>query len=329
MLWIKSLFLQQVNSRFMEQRQSYLSTVVKGDMNLYEVRIFMLIVEQAQAVIEGEKLKDIIGKAFCSDRLNINFSVQMKRLVANRHHYDVVLDACEKLSKRFIKIRDEQGKRRLMSPFLYNIILEEGTGILRFSVAHWLVDYILDFTRGVCRYDLEVALSFRSPFVARLYMLCAGQSRKFAVSIDFLKQFLGVEDKYKQTAMFLKRCIDPAVKEIEKKNVSGFTYETVTGQRGKVEKLILIPVKRGQEAERRRLGQGSLSVFAPSVMTQYLAMTCGFSNRELTANKEVLGELAKKENWQEILARIVKFARAKENPKRYIIGTLKKELQKK
>ena len=321
--------MQQVNSRFMEQRQSYLSTVVKGDMNLYEVRIFMLIVEQAQAVIEGEKLKDIIGKAFCSDRLNINFSVQMRRLVANRHHYDVVLDACEKLSKRFIKIRDEQGKRRLMSPFLYNIILEEGTGILRFSVAHWLIDYILDFTRGVCRYDLEVALSFRSPFVARLYMLCAGQSRKFAVSIDFLKQFLGVEDKYKQTAMFLKRCIDPAVKEIEKKNVSGFTYETVTGQRGKVEKLILIPVKRGQEAERRRLGQGSLSVFAPSVMTQYLAMTCGFSNRELTANKEVLGELAKKENWQEILARIVKFARAKENPKRYIIGTLKKELQKK
>ena len=39
----------------MEQKQSYLSTVVKGDMNLYEVRIFMLIVEQAQAVIEGEK----------------------------------------------------------------------------------------------------------------------------------------------------------------------------------------------------------------------------------------------------------------------------------
>ena len=141
----------------MEQKQSYLSTVVKGDMNLYEVRIFMLIVEQAQAVIEGEKLKDIIGKAFSSDHLNINFSVQMKRLVANRHHYDVVLDACEKLSKRFVKIRDEQGKRRLMTPFLYNIILEEGSGILRFSVAHWLVDYILDFTRGVCRYDLQVA----------------------------------------------------------------------------------------------------------------------------------------------------------------------------
>lgn len=83
----------------MEQKQSYLSTVVKGDMNLYEVRIFMLIVEQAQTVIEGEKLKDIIGKAFCSDRLNINFSVQMKRLVANRHHYDVILDVCERLSK--------------------------------------------------------------------------------------------------------------------------------------------------------------------------------------------------------------------------------------
>ena len=311
----------------MEQKQSYLSTVVKGDMNLYEVRIFMLIVEQAQAVIEGEKLKDIVGKAFCSDRLNINFSVQMKRLVANRHHYEVVLDACERLSKRFVKIRDEQGGRRLMSPFLYNIILEEGSGILRFSVAHWLVDYILDFTHGICRYDLEVALSFRSAFVARLYMLCAGQTRKFAVSIEFLKQFLGVEDKYKQTAMFLRRCIDPAVSEIEKKNVSGFRYETVAGQRGKIEKLVIIPVKRGQEAERRRLGQGSLSVFAPSLLIQYLTMSCGFSNRELNANKEVLGELAKKENWQEIITRIVKFARAKDNPKRYIIGSLKKELK--
>lgn len=241
----------------MEQRQSYLSTVVKGDMNLYEVRIFMLIVEQAQTVIEGEKLKDIIGKAFSSDHLNINFSVQMKRLVANRHHYDVVLDACVKLSKRFVKIRDEQGKRRLMTPFIYNIIFEEGSGILRFSVAHWMIDYILDFTRGVCRYDLQVALSFRSAYVARLYMLCAGQTSKFVVSVAFLKTFLGVEEKYKQTAMFLRRCIDPAVKEIEKKNVSGFRYETITGQRGKVEKIVIIPVKRGEEKERRRLGQGS------------------------------------------------------------------------
>ena len=298
----------------MEQKQSYLSTVVKGDMNLYEVRIFMLIVEQAQTVIEGEKLKDIIGRAFSSDHLNINFSVQMKRLVANRHHYDVVLDACEKLSKRFVKIRDEQGKRRLMTPFLYNIIFEEGTGILRFSVAHWMIDYILDFTRGVCRYDLQ---------------LCAGQTSKFVVSVSFLKTFLGVEEKYKQTAMFLRRCIDPAVKEIEKKNVSGFRYETITGQRGKVEKIVIIPVKRGEEKERRRLGQGSLSVFAPSIMIQYLSMSCGFSNRELSANKEVLGEFAKLESWQEILARIVKFARSQETPKRYIIGAMKKEVQKK
>ena len=129
--------------------------------------------------------------------------------------------------------------------------------------------------------------------------------------------------------MFLRRCIDPAVKEIEKKGVSGFRYETVAGQRGKIEKLVIIPVKRGQEAERRRLGQGSLSVFAPSLLIQYLTMSCGFSNRELNANKEVLGELAKKENWQEIITRIVKFARAKDNPKRYIIGSLKKELKMK
>ena len=98
--------------------------------------------------------------------------------------------------------------------------------------------------------------------------------------------------------MFLRRCIDPAVKEIEKKNVSGFRYETITGQRGKVEKIVIIPVKRGEEKERRRLGQGSLSVFAPSIMIQYLSMSCGFSNRELSANKEVLGEFAKLESWQ-------------------------------
>ena len=253
----------------------------------------------------------------------------MNRLVANRHHYQVVLDACERLSKRFVKIRDEQGERLLMTPYLYNIVLEEGSGILRFSVAHWLVDYILDFTRGVCRYDLQVALSFRSAYVARLYMLCAGQTRKFIVTVSFLKTFLGVEEKYKQTAMFLHRCIDPAVKEIEKKNVSGFRYETITGQRGKVEKIVIIPVKRGEEKERRILGQGSLSVFAPGILVKYLSMSCGFSNRELSANKEVLGELAKKENWQEIITRIVKFARAKDNPKRYIIGSLKKELKKK
>ena len=64
-------------------------------------------------------------------------------------------------------------------------------------------------------------------------------------------------------------------------------------------------------------------------MIQYLSMSCGFSNRELSANKEVLGEFAKQESWQEILARIVKFARAQETPKRYIIGAMKKEVQKK
>lgn len=309
----------------MEQRQSYLSTVVRGDMSIYEVRIFMLIVEQAQVVIEGMKLKDIVGKAFSSDGLNINFSVQMKRLVANRHHYDVIEEACAKLAQRFIRYRDEKGARRLLTPFVYNIIIEEGTGVLRFSVAHWLVDYILDFTRGVCRYDLQVALSFRSAYVARLYMLCAGQSKKFVVGIDFLKSFLGVEDKYKLTSMFLKRCIDPAVKEIEKANVSGFIYEKVKGARGKVESLAIMPVKRGKEQERRMLGQGSLSVFAPHILIQYLSMSCGFTNRELSGNKENLARFAKLANWQDVLTRIVTAARKKGEGKRYIMGAIKAE----
>ena len=45
------LYLQQLKIIDMDQKQSYLSTVFKGDMNLYEDRIFLLIVEQAQAVI--------------------------------------------------------------------------------------------------------------------------------------------------------------------------------------------------------------------------------------------------------------------------------------
>ena len=71
-----------------------------------------------------------------------------------------------------------------------------------------------------------------------------------------------------------------------------------------------------------------MSAFAPLIMTQYLSMTCGFSSRELSANKETLGAFAKKQDWQVTLSRIAGFARAKENPKKYIIGAMKKELQK-
>ena len=41
----------------MEQKQSYLSTVVKGDMNLYEVRIFMLIVGAGTGSDRGRKVE--------------------------------------------------------------------------------------------------------------------------------------------------------------------------------------------------------------------------------------------------------------------------------
>ena len=45
--------------------------------------------------------------------------------------------------------------------------------------------------------------------------------------------------------------------------------------------------------------------------------------------KETLGAFARKQDWQVALSRIAGFARASENPKRYIIGAMKKELEKK
>ena len=58
--------------------QSYLTTVIRGDFSLYEVRIFVKIVEHANKLLKGKTVKEAMATGITADGITANITVKSK-----------------------------------------------------------------------------------------------------------------------------------------------------------------------------------------------------------------------------------------------------------
>lgn len=306
--------------------QGYTATMIKGDFSLYEIKILVKIVERVQEYLGNGCAKNYIGQSICQDGINYNFSLTIRELIPEQsRHYEDVKEALIRLQEKKLTYFDTKKQIWYSSPLAYNCFVEFGTGIARFSASKWVIDTILDFSKGFTRYEFVSAMALSSPYSVRWYMLSSSLSRPLCYDIDFLKEWLGVSDKYKQTGDFLKRCVDPAVKELELQNVNGFSYEKIY-KGNKIKSLRLIPRKREAVSTNELAAKVSASVWINPLLMNYLSLHCGFSSRELSAHKDLLHRFTKKPAWQDILMRIVERQRRGRFSKGYIINAIKGEV---
>lgn len=311
--------------------QSFYSVVLRSRLSLYEIRILLAIVERCNEGLRGTPASRHISEVLTSDGINYNFAIQIREILTDdSHHYDLVKSAALSLMSKIIEHDNAKLQKWSRTPIIYNCIMEEGSGTLRFSASKWFCDLILDFSKGFSRYNLTSAMRLTSTYSARMYMLVSSMSAPLVLTIDYLKSMFGVDGVnettkkpyYAQTRDFIKRVVEPSKTELDKEGINSFKFEEIR-EGNKITALRIIPIKNEQMSKSELAAQASLSAWCNPALRSYLITQCGFSSRELSAHKSLLFEFGKRVTWQDEILVISERARRKRAGKGYYINSIK------
>ena len=310
----------------MKLTQSFVFSVAAGDASLYELRIIFKIVEFAQPVLKGLYLAQNLTQ-LSHNYDNVHIKLPVSSLVADStHNYDVVRAACRNLMTKVYEVWDESNQSYFATPLIYNFYSQRGEGILHFYVARRVFDAILDFRRGYCQFELNIANSIKSANAARMYILMCSQPAPISFSIDYLKKMFGVQDKYKQTRDFIKRVIEPSRKELEAMHVSSFAYEAIkTGC--KVTSIRFTPIHRREHTTEELAAMVSVTALVDTEVRIFLINAFGFSVKELGAHKVLLEQFCKLPYKFDVLYSLRDRVRRKGKSKGYVIEALRSEVK--
>lgn len=310
--------------------QSYIMTTAKYDFSVYEKRILYRIVEMFQWTLEGKKLsgKFSLHKNLFDERV-VTMPISAFLTDEKDQNYARVKQALRDLRNKTFEFEDNK-KWKLVG------IIEkpsfDKSGFVEFEIQTEVFHAMVDFSKGYRKYELEVAMSFDSTYAMRFYELFSGQKRPISYRIEHLKLMFGIENKYKLNSDFIRYVIMPAKKELDCKSPFSFEFEPIKNGR-KIESIkfypIEIPENRDRELETRALvRKTALSWDLDKMTIDYLIQNFGFDKKEINNNRELF---VKAENELDLileLSRLRTKCEGKDNPKGYVIGTLKRMLKK-
>ena len=305
--------------------QSFLFSIGRCNLTIYEQRILCMIVKSARDRTARKLMKSEMY-AWNVDEDNLAISVAMRDILSDGdQHYERVMDAFQRLMTRRFSVIDSSNGSWFSTPIVYNVTHDARSGVVHFYVAAKLMGAILDFSKGYRQYSIDTALALPSPVAVRMYILMCGCSSPLTFSVDNLKSMFGVDDKYKQTADFIKKVIEPARKILDDENVTSFHFERIkTGT--KVTALKFYPIRRDVKSDNQLAAKISTSIYLNKDLQLYLMRVAGFSLRELSAHKVLLAEFAKINEAMAIIADICNRAAKRGRSKGWIISAIRSEL---
>lgn len=309
----------------MEIVQSFIYSVSRVQLSLYEQRILLKVIEHAQTVLKGKLVKNCLFRME-HDLDNVKIEVPVRYILSEgSKHYVGIKAAAIKLMGRRFEFWDSRTNAWYSSPLIYNVAYVEGGGLLSFYVSKMLFDVILDFSKGFCRYDLETALSLSSPYAVRMYALVASQTRPIVYTIGQLKKMFGVEDKYKQTRDFLIKVIDAAKKILDDAQCNSFTYSKIKNGK-KVESICIAPLKRRQLTADELAAKVSLKRLVDNEILVVLISYMGFTTKEISAHKILLNDFCKLPYATDTIYNIERRFRKGKKSKGYVIAAIRDEV---
>lgn len=309
----------------MEIVQSFLLSVTRVRLSLYEQRILTKIVEHGQTVIKG--LSALQYKYVTNPYNNETVEIPIRYILTDgSKDYAKVINACKALMTRQFEFYEPKTRTYYADTVVHNVKHVTGSGKITFMVSRVLYDVMFNFSMGYKVYDLEKALTLPTPYAVRMYVLLNNQKTPLTWEVRKLKEMFGVASKYKQTRDFIKKVIEPARVALINHSCNNFTYSRVMDGR-KVVALRFFPckVKEGEVKTYGDLGKEGLVNY--KAIQTILANDAGFTNRELHANRTTLLRFARLPQPAEILYAITDRAKRKQMNKGYIINAIKAEVR--
>lgn len=135
----------------MQLIQSYIFSVCRSSLSLYEQRIILRIVEHAQAMFREKTMKEIVGQKYAvSD--NIKITLMLRDMMSSGQqskHYDYVRDALVSLMSRKVDFWDTDKKIWYGTPVIYNCSIVKASGKAQFYVSCMFLCALLTSQRDI------------------------------------------------------------------------------------------------------------------------------------------------------------------------------------
>lgn len=314
--------------------QSYVFSRIRADVNRYEMRVILRLIETAQVYLNGEPIKRHLCKTECSEIEEIVEVPTVDLLPTGSHHYEYLYNALRNLCSKPIERFDPSENVWRVSPLLGMADVNKSTGTTKLYVRKWVWDAILDFTKGFVKFDFNVALSLKNPVACRLFFLVSGQKMPMRYPVEELKKMLGLNNPGYRTSELLSRVLTPAARELMESAPWYGELRPIREGR-KIVQIMIYPYEQPEFYSRgvyeKTLASKSGSAFGNHALYQYMRYTLGFSNIELRRNKMLLETFSQIESdCVGLCAEMAHRARKSGTEKRkaYVIGAMKSHVVK-
>jgi len=310
--------------------QSYIVTTARYDFSVYEKRIVYRLVENIQYLLKGEKLNE---KVRIDKSLYDLYSVEMPIAALlngeEDKNYSRTKNALLSMSTKVFQYEDAKEWKAI--PLIGYPKIRKYESIIHFKLHEDIYDALLNFSKGFKRFELQTAFTFESVYAMRFYELFSNQRTPLTFSIENLKLMFGVEKKYLNPSDFIRKVVETAKNELDKKSPYSFTYTALKTGR-KITSIKFFPVSLPQnikpEDETERLKkQISPSLLLEQQTYHYLKTHYHFSAPEMK-NNITLFQTAEKTipDLLMFMSEIKVKANRANNPKGYLINALRKKM---
>ena len=314
--------------------QSYVMTVMRYDAsNVILKRILTHIVNANQDFNEGVKYKGgvviNIDEDLFKDRY-YTFEIKSILMGETDKNHTRVKKAFRTLQTKIFEFDNKEEQDYFAIPFITGLRITRGVATFRMS--ELIYKAFVDYTKGYRKFEFELSLSMSSGYSMRLYELISGQIEPLTFEIKHLKQIFKLENNYKRVNDFIRYVIEPAKKELDEKSPYTFEYKiNKTGR--KFTSITFFPVYqpqfRNDDLERKELQkQVSPGMILGRQSTDYLKHSFDFTTAEIKQNIEIFTQASKKFDLIEFLSKVKPRANRANNPKGYVIASIKSQLKK-
>lgn len=206
--------------------QSYTLTAIRNNFGLYAQRLIVRIAEKMQYRLQDA---DFATKKITPTDKRLEWEFKVADIAMDNNNYAKVKADLRKVLDA--KIYYENSKYWEEGVLFTNIKYEDGNVSVKINDTYW--NLFIEFSKGYKRYELETALSLKSRYSLRLYQLLSENEQPITYTIEWLKKFFGVEDKYKLTKDFVKKVIIPTQKELDETSPMSFDYSLNVKSKGR------------------------------------------------------------------------------------------------
>ena len=342
--------------------ESWIFASSDRNFSIYSERLLLRLVQIAQVQILGANFRDgtSIGQVSIGKLGDARVVVPIKGLLTEGDsNYSKAKKAIMELmhSPYFVErpkivggkqVYNEKGEpefefvgTQILNKAQVNVI--RGAVVLDVNSDTW--EAILDFSRGFRKYELETALKLKKPTTLRLYKLLYNQKNPITFSITQLRKMWRMDEMekdengketgryalYDDTFDFIKRTIEPAKKELDKKSTWSFNYIKNTPEDSKaITSITFVPIHRmvlpTETSKLIRMTTSALSVLGKDTYDT-LVTKFEFTPKGLQNNVELF-YVAKKYmfDMDTFLRNAAPYAFRANNPQGYIIQALRTNL---